>query len=261
MADDRLGVEHLHFETRGPIAWCRVDRPEARNALTRAMYAGLGKAVSIANLDPDIGALIITGTEDVFIPGGDLGTTDAEDNQLMLSAILPWNTLRASLVPTVTAINGICFASGVMFALLSDIAVASDRATFRVPELVRGFPDTWLASVLPAHVGVGRARELALTNRKIGAVEAHAIGLVERVVPDEDLPQAAEEAAYEMLECAPLARGLFRQAANAHYGRAEEITMNWGPESPEAAEGFAAFIEKRSPAWSPSRHTSEGERR
>jgi enoyl-CoA hydratase len=253
-----LEAEHLHFERQGRVLWCRVDRPEARNALTLAMYVGLGRAISLANTDPAFDAVVITGTGDVFIPGGDLGSPTSGAVYGPLTTVLPWPIIRASTVPVVTAINGLCFASGLMFAMLSDIAIASDRAVFRIPELSRGFPDTWMAAVLPAHVGVGRARELALTNRKFDAAEALSIGVVERVVPHDELAAATEAAVYEILATAPDARNLFRQAVNARYGAVNEMTMNQGPTSPEVAEGFAAFLEKRPPAWQIERAQSPG---
>ncbi len=71
--DDDLGTALLRLEREGPIAWCVIDRPQARNALTPAMYYGLKRAVRLVNRDPDLAALIITGVGDVFAPGGDLG--------------------------------------------------------------------------------------------------------------------------------------------------------------------------------------------
>lgn len=247
MSDD-LGTEHLRFERRGPVGWCVIDRPEARNALTPMMYAGLGRAISLANRDPGIEALVITGMGDTFIPGGDLRGGDEPEDQ-RLSALLPWNDFRASLVPIVAAINGLCYASGVMVAMLSDVAVASDRATFRIPELTYGIPDMWMAAVLPAHVGVGRARELLLTNRRFDAEEARAMGIIERVVDPDRVPEAADSAVSEILGTAPLARNLVRQALVSRYGVVEQITMDWGPSSPEATEGSAAFVDKREPSW------------
>src|SRR5919112_3913640 len=72
-ATDDLGTPALRFEREGPIAWCTIDRPSARNALTPAMYYGIKRAVRLVNTDDDLAALIITGTGDVFAPGGDLG--------------------------------------------------------------------------------------------------------------------------------------------------------------------------------------------
>lgn len=253
MSEHDLGTRYLRLERQGRVAWCRIERPEVRNAISPAMYVGLGRAIAAANNDPDIDALVITGTGDVFIPGGDLGGGEEGPTDVRPSAILPWPAFLASQVPIVTAINGICFASGVMFALLSDVAVASDRATFRVPELVRGVPDLWLAAVLPAHVGVGRARELALTNRKIDATEARAIGLVERVVEHDRLEEAADAAVHEILETAPAARNLVRQAMNARYPTVDLMSMDRAMTGPEVEEGFSAFIEKRPTSWSPRR--------
>ena len=81
----------------------------------------------------------------------------------------------------VAAVNGICQAGGLLIAMLSDIAVASDRATFRVPELLRGIPDATYAAVLPAHVGMAVARDLLLTGRRFDAAEAQRLGVISRV--------------------------------------------------------------------------------
>ena len=70
---EELGAAGLRFEREGVVAWCIIDRPQARNAFTPAMYFGIKRAVRIVNADPDLAALIITGTGDVFAPGGDLG--------------------------------------------------------------------------------------------------------------------------------------------------------------------------------------------
>ena len=75
---NELGTPALHLEREGSIAWCTIDRPHARNALTPGMYYGIKRAVAIVNQDPDLAALIITGTGDVFAPGGDLGGRSEE---------------------------------------------------------------------------------------------------------------------------------------------------------------------------------------
>ena len=81
MGDD-LGTSGLRLEREGPIAWCTIDRPEARNALTPAMYWGIKQAVRLVNADDDLAALIITGTGDVFSPGGDLGGRSRADEAM-----------------------------------------------------------------------------------------------------------------------------------------------------------------------------------
>lgn len=247
-----LGTRHLRFERRGPVAWCTVDRPEARNALTPAMYRGIGRAVEIVAASSELLALVVTGTGDVFVPGGDVGHGPGEgDFESGASDFLPFAALRDSPVPVVAAVNGHCHASGVLIALLADVAVASDRATFRTPELLRGFPEVWTAAVLPAHVGVGRANDLMLTGRRLDAQEARSIGLVARVAPHERLVEVASEVAYELLEAAPAARRTWRNALATHYGPVDEALMARAADAPEAVEGFAAFLARRAPSWSP----------
>src|SRR3954452_22809766 len=109
--DDGLGTTALRFEREGSIAWCTIDRPAARNALTPAMYYGIKQAVRLVNTDPDLAALIITGTGDVFAPGGDLGGR-SEDDEIappdLVHEILPFLAIRDSNAPVIAAVNGIC---------------------------------------------------------------------------------------------------------------------------------------------------------
>lgn len=247
---DDLGTKFLKFTRRGPIAWVHIDRPAKRNAMTKTMYLGIRRAVHLVNDDPDLRALIITGTGDVFAPGGDLaGADDQPLPDAAVAEFLPFHTLRATPVPVIAAVNGICQAGGVVLASLCDIAIASDRATFRTPDVIRGFPETWLASLLAGNIGAMRARDLLLTGRRIDAAEALAMGLVTRVVPHESLDVDAERAAYDMLEAPPLARAAAKRAINDHYGVIDEMTFRAGDRTAEAREGFAAFTEKRPPAW------------
>jgi enoyl-CoA hydratase/carnithine racemase len=99
MPKDDLGTPALHFEREGSIAWCVIDRPHARNALTPGMYYGIKRAVGLVNQDPDLAALIITGVDDVFAPGGDLGGR-SEEGEAPLDAlgsdVLPFLTVRDS---------------------------------------------------------------------------------------------------------------------------------------------------------------------
>ncbi len=157
MASD-LGTPYLRLERQGPLAWCIIDRPEARNALTAVMYFGIRRAVDLVNSDPDLHALILTGTGDVFCPGGDLRRDRSEDGgavvDLLGSDVLPFEAIRRSAAPIVSAINGLCQGGGLTIAMLSDVSVASERATFRGPELLRGIADTYYAQILPMHVGI-----------------------------------------------------------------------------------------------------------
>jgi enoyl-CoA hydratase/carnithine racemase len=254
--DDDLGTAMLRLERDGPIAWCVIDRPQARNALTPAMYYGIKRAVGLVNQDPELAALIITGVGDVFAPGGDLGGRSEPGESVpdhVGRDVLPFLAIRASQAPVIAAVNGICQAGGLLIAMMADIAVVSDRATFRVPELLRGIPDATYAAVLPAHVGVAVARDLLFSARRFDAAEAHRLGLVSRVVPHDRLRPAALEAAHEVLQTAPSARAHVKRMLNERYGEIDYQTMFWALEhSDEPREGMAAFMEKRVPRWVPA---------
>ncbi len=254
MSED-LGAAGLRFERDGVVAWCTIDRPEARNALTPAMYFGLKRAVRLVNQDPDLAALIITGTGDVFAPGGDLGGRAQPGDSVPPDSgpdVLPFLAIRDSRAPVVAAVNGICQAGGLLIAMLADIAVASDRATFRVPELLRGIPDATYAAVLPAHVGLAVARDLLLSARRFDAVEAQRLGVISRVVPHDQLKEAALQAVREILQTPPMARMHVKRMLNERYGLIDYQTMFWAlEESDEPREGMRAFMEKRSPSWVP----------
>jgi enoyl-CoA hydratase len=253
---NELGAAGLRLEREGSIAWCVIDRPGARNALTPAMYYGIKRAVRLANSDPGLSALIITGTGDVFAPGGDLGGRAEPGDSVPDEAgidILPFLTIRDSRAPVVAAVNGICQAGGLLIAMMADIAVASDRATFRVPELLRGIPDATYAAALPAHVGVAVARDLLLSARVFDAAEAQRLGVISRVVPHEELREAAVEAVGQILRTAPEARAHVKRMLNERYGIIDYQTMFGALEvSPEPREGMKAFMEKRQPNWIPT---------
>jgi len=254
---DDLGTSALRLERDGFIAWCVLDRPAARNAITPGMYYGIKRAVRLVNADPELRALIITGTGDVFAPGGDLGGRSEEGDTPVPEAapgsdLLPFTAIRESQAPVIAAVNGICQAGGLLIAMMADIAVASDRATFRVPELLRGIPDATYAAALPAHVGVAVARDLLLSARPFDAAEAVRMGLIARVVPHDELRDAAVEAARQVLRTAPAARMHVKRILNERYGVIDYQTMFWALfESPEPREGMQALMEKRQPNWIP----------
>jgi enoyl-CoA hydratase/carnithine racemase len=259
---DELGAGGLRFERDGALGWLYIDRPHARNAFTPAMYFGIKKAVHLVNSDPDLAALIITGTGDVFAPGGDLGgrSDPGDETPPNIGAhMLPFLTIRDSTAPVIAAVNGICQAGGLLIAMMSDICVASDRSTFRVPELLRGIPDATYAATLPAHVGIAVARDLLLSARKFDAAEAQRIGLISRVVPHEQLRDEAVNAARQVLMTPPMARMQVKRMLNERYGFIDYQTMFFALEnSPEPREGMRAFMEKRSPEWVPKQFAQDG---
>ena len=142
-----------------------------------------------------------------------MGGGDGSDNWLTFGSglgmdVTPFETLRQSVKPVVSAVNGLCQGGGMQIALCSDLAVVSDRATFRVPELLRGIADTYYSQMLARLIGPVRTRDLMFTGRTLTAAEAYEWGLVARVVPHDDLLQAAREVLGQCARTAPGARGV-----------------------------------------------------
>ncbi|EFC85548.1 enoyl-CoA hydratase/isomerase family protein [Parafrankia sp. EUN1f] len=251
---DWLGTPFLRFERQGSLAVCTVDRPQARNALTAAMYFGIRYAVDRVNHDPELAGLLITGTGDVFIPGGDLGHNAADDwGGPMLFGMdnTPFDAIRHSRKPVVSAVNGIAQGGGLLIAMMSDVAVASDRATFRAPEVYRGIADTGYARYLPAQIGPARAKDMLYTGRVVTATEALDWGLVARVVPHEQVRDVALEALRACCRGAPRARADVKRVIAAHYGTYDRMTMDRSVFGSEAREGWLAFSQRRNPDWVP----------
>jgi enoyl-CoA hydratase/carnithine racemase len=248
-----LGTPFLRFEREGAFAICTLDRPKARNAMTPAMYFGIRYAISRVNADPDLAGLLITGTGDVFAPGGDLGQS-AEDNWMDFAATMgmdatPFDVLRQSPKPVVSAVNGLAQGGGLQIAMCSDLAVVSDRATFRVPELFRGIADTYYSQVLARLIGPVRTKDLMFTGRTLTAQEALDWGMVTRVVPHDDLLDVAKELLGQCCRTAPAARGVVKASLDNYLGLFDRIGMQTSMFGPEAREGFRAFKEKNSPTW------------
>lgn len=251
-----VGTRSLKLRRDGPIMWCVIDRPQARNALTPAMYFGIKRAVRLVNSLKEPCALVITGTADSFSAGGDLGGRYEEGDDPVPAGLthesLPFVAIRESMQPVIAAVNGICMGGGLLIAMMADIAVVSERASFRVPELLRGIIDASYASMLPAHIGMARARDLILSARRIDAPEAFEMGLFSRMVAHEQLHAEAERAACEILRTAPEARAHTKRMLNQQYPPIDYETMFTSlAYGREPREGMRAFMEKRDPDWTP----------
>lgn len=251
---DWLGTPYLRFERRQGYGAVIIDRPHRRNALTGAMYFGLRYVIRLVNEDPSLGGLLITGVGDVFAPGGDLGLDPEDwwtDFNLFSTDIVPFRALRESAKPVVSAVNGLCQGGGMMIAMLSDVSVASEKATFRAPELLRGIADTWYGQILPRQVGPARARDLMITGRTLNAREALDWGVVARIAPHEEVVEQAIEALKDCIRSAPEARREVKRVMDDFYGSPRTVEMSDSLRTSEAKEGFNAFKERRSPSWVP----------
>ena len=248
-----LGSRFLHATNADGVLRVVIDRPERRNALTIEMYHGIKKACVLAGKDPTVDVLVVTATGEWFCVGGEMGgqheggqPLDRETDGLDL---LPFVQLERCPKVVVMAINGMCQGGGLNMTLMSDVSVVSERATFRAPELLRGVADCYLGARLAARIGVARAKWLLFTAQTIGAHEAAAMGLVSRVVPHAELETALGETIGWIRQTGPRARTAIKHEINRHLPPIDVPMFAASLASDEVREGFAAFVEKRPPAW------------
>src|SRR5438132_10307165 len=205
-----LGSRHLRATAAEGLLRVVINRPTRRDALTIEMYHGLKKAAVLAERDPGIDVLLVTAAGDTFCVGGEMGgqheggqPLDRETDRFDL---LPFVQFERCPKIVLLAVNGMCQGGGLNMVLMSDLAVASTRATFRAPELLRGVADCFLGARLASRVGIARAKHLLFTAEEIGARDALAMGLVGRVVVDADLDAALDETVGRVRATGPRAR-------------------------------------------------------
>jgi enoyl-CoA hydratase/carnithine racemase len=245
------------------VATVTLNRPEARNALSRALVAELRTALTELGADDRLRALIVAATREssAFCAGADLveRTKLSPDERLEhLHAISAFvEELAAFPTPTIAAVHGFALAGGCELAMACDIRVAAEGAVFGLPEVAVGLmPGAGGATRLPKLVGAGRARELLFTGRRVPVEEAARIGLVDRVVPLTELDAAAMEMAETIAANAPLAVRALKRALRASDALPiEEATAAVLREripldqTKDYLEGITAFAEKRKPRY------------
>lgn len=256
-----MAGEAVRVERRGAALWLTIDRPAERNALTPEAIGLLGDGLAAANADPAVRVIVLTGAGDrAFCAGGRLdpepegGFLGGHDGRRAYGQLLL--KLQACRCPTVAVVNGHALAGGLGLVLGCDLAIASEDATFGLPEVDVGLFPYQVLGVLVRQVGRRLALDLAMTGRRLGAREALAHGLVGRVVPAAELPAAAvalvEELAGKSAAVLALGKRAFYAAEDLPLVGAMELlashlSLNAGFE--DAVEGIAAFREKRRPAW------------
>lgn len=247
----------VRYEVDDGVAWLTIDRPEARNALSAEVRAGLWDGVRRFTADDGAAVLVLTGAGDkAFCAGGDLREMAEGALAVPPPDFLPQFGRNVAVdKPTIAAVNGVAYAGGFLLAQQCDLVVAADTARFAVTEVKVGRGSPW-AAPLPWLVPPRVAMQLLLTGDPVDAHRAREIGLVNEVVPLAELRDTAQALARRIAANAPLSVraakatvGLVAQLPLAQaYEEAERI---WRPvyESADAQEGPAAFREKRAPVW------------
>jgi enoyl-CoA hydratase/carnithine racemase len=248
-----LGSAHLHGSRADGVLRVVIDRPERRNALTIEMYHGLKKAAVLAERDPDVDVVLVTAVGDTFCVGGEMGGRheggaglDRETDGIDL---LPFVQFERCPKVVLLGVNGMCQGGGLNMLLTSDLAVASERAVFRAPELLRGVADCFLGARLASRVGLARAKHMLFTAQYVSAAEAFAMGLVTRVVPHDQLDAAVGETIGWVRQTGPRARTALKRDLNRQLPPIDVPMFAESLASDEVREGFAAFVEKRLPRW------------
>ena len=257
MADDELLLE-----VRDGVARLTINRPERRNALSWTVISGLRAHLADLRADPDVRVVVLTGAGDrAFCAGADLGGMaegagylDLHDARGELAGL--FGDLWSLGKPTIARVRGYCLAGGFGLALACDLVVAADDATFGTPEIDVGLWPYMITVPLVRSMPPKKALELMMTGRRVRAAEAERIGFVTSVVPVDELDAAVDALAFDLAAKPPATLRLGRDSFYAVWDAAADdalrllhplLTVTTGTE--DAAEGIAAFLEKRPPEW------------
>lgn len=246
-----LGSQFVRAEVRGRALHVVVDRPDKRNAFTQDAYRAIKRAAIWADRQPGLDAVCLTGTAEWFGSGGDLSRYEAAaDLDVEWDGLEhhPFRHIERCRKIWVARINGLCHAGGLDLALHCDVSIASDRATFRVPELLRGLPDPYLWSRLVDTVGLARARWMIFTAAEVDAPTAAAMGLVGEVVVHDRLDERVGWVLDQISRTGPTARAIMKREINRRL-TAPDVSLFSQVEPGEMAEGMRSFVEKRPPNW------------
>jgi enoyl-CoA hydratase/carnithine racemase len=260
MREERMSEAIIVERGDHGVVWVTLNRPDARNALSREVNQELAHIAGELGAGRDVRAVVLTGAGDrAFSAGADLkerrGVAAADSGpyiDAISGAVEAWAHLPR---PTIAAVNGFAFGGGFELALACDFRIAVDSAAFALTEVRLGImPGAGGSQRLPRLLGVARAKELVLLGRRVSAQRALEIGLVNAVVPTGELRPAVEELLDELGACAPLSVAKAKEAID----RGSEVGLDEGLRieracyevtlfSEDRNEGLRAFADKRPP--------------
>lgn len=250
----------VRCEVTAGIARLTIDREASRNALSNAVVRDLLDALKRVEIDPTVRCVVLTGAGDrVFCAGGDLsgsstGFLDSHAGRKAYGRLLL--AFQNLTKPSIARVNGHALAGGLGLVLACDLAVAAESANFGTPEIDRGLFPMMVLAFLQRHVGRKRALELLLTGDRLSATQAREWGLVNQVVPLADLDAATQALAQKLGGKSGAILGLGRSS----FFTSEDLPLTQSVEflssqlslnvlTEDAAEGVAAFLEKRQAKW------------
>lgn len=250
-------MDPVRYEIRGQAAWVTIDRAERRNALDQKVAALLREALERAGAEPAARVIVLTGAGEVFCAGADLqGTAGAGGAGFARGYEDLLHAFGRLPKPVVARVNGAALGGGLGLVLAADLAVAADTAVLGTPEVRVGLFPMMVTALLFRHVGRKRGLEMVFTGEKVPAEEALRLGLLNRVVPSAELDTAVEALVARIADKSPTAIRLGRLAFHRSEDMArdealtflrQQLEVNLSTE--DAAEGMAAFLDKRPPRW------------
>jgi enoyl-CoA hydratase/carnithine racemase len=249
----------LEVTVGGGVAWLRLNRPEQRNAISQAMRADLDQALADIDRDQDVRVVVLTGSGSAFCAGADLKESVEGSSGNALTSKPVTQSLDRVGKPVIVAVNGAAVGGGLELALAGDIRIASDTATFALPEVKIGsLPGSGGTQRLVRAVSPALAAKMILTGQTIDAATALEAGLVSDVVARADLDALAAGIAETVAANAPLSLGAAKIALRAALGAGssgtelERALWRFLSGTADREEGRSAFRERRPPRFSGS---------
>jgi len=257
-----MSFQHILCDKEDHVTWITMNRPESLNALNRDLWRELCQALEIAERDEEVSVIVITGAGRAFSAGDDIkdvaSLSSSEIRDFFWDYAAPTVMKIIELTkPVIAAVNGPAYGGGCEIAMLCDLVVASEDAVFAVPEArIGALPP--IASAIGAHIiGKLNASMLMLTGDPITAKEAKSMGMVNPIVPAEELKKTIKEVANKIMLSSPTSIKAIKKIMNEQIQlkdlerSIEELIALF--EAGEAEEGHEAFIKKRPPRWALTR--------
>jgi methylglutaconyl-CoA hydratase len=253
----------IEVAAQGPVLHIRLNRPEVRNAFNGTVVTELQQAFAAASTDPAARVVVLSGNGKSFSAGADLAwmqeqaelpqQRNQEGAERMARMFL---AIARCSKPVVARIHGHALGGGTGLTAAVDLAFCTEDCQFGLTEVKLGIVPAVISPFVMQKIGVGRARALFLTGERFSGAEAQRIGLVQRAVPEAELDGQVQKAVDELLSAGPAAvassKELIRAVGGLSLEDAIPVTSKWIAElraTPEAREGFAAFLGKRKPNW------------
>lgn len=257
---------HIDRHVDDGVLWLTLNNPAKMNRLGLVEYNELADAIIEANADDRLDVIVIAGTGKAFCTGGNLKEIQAEQAKGELpgkvviqrfadASLRLFQAMESTSKTVVASINGLCQAGGFSIALSADICIASENASFCVPEGKVGLADPYVPLRLARAIGLPRARWMMFTGADVDARRALELGMVAEVVPHDQLTSATRDLTRQLQAIAPTSRAIYKRCTNADLAAFDRDAMLSANAGADAIEGLRAFVEKRPPVW-PSRRVT-----